>query len=56
MKTKPKYLDIYLGHPISSDNRLISQKMLLKSEFYNPLQVAMAVAYSCLKYGVFITT
>ena len=46
----------YVGHPISSDNCLISQKMLLKSEFYYPLHVAMGVAYSCLKYGVFIIT
>ena len=38
----------YVGHPISSDNGLISQKLLLKSEFYNPLHVAMGVAYSCL--------
>ena len=45
MKTKPKYLDIQLGHPITSDNRLISQKLLLKSEFYYPLHVAMGVAY-----------
>ena len=47
---------IYVGHPISSDNGLISQKLLLKSEFYHLLQVAMGVAYSCLKYGVFIIT
>ena len=45
-----------VGHPISSDNGLISQKLLLKSEFYYPLHVAMGVAYSCLKYGIFITT
>ena len=50
--TKPTYE----GHPISSDNGLISQKLLLKSEFYYPLHVAMDVAYSCLKYGVFIIT
>ena len=47
---------IYVGHPISSDNGLISQKLLLKSEFYYPLYVAMGVAYSCMKYGVFIIT
>ena len=47
---------MYVGHPISSDNDLISQKLLLKSEFYYPLHVAMGVAYSCLKYGVFIIT
>ena len=46
----------YVGHPIRSDNGLISQKLLWKSEFYHPLQVAMGVAYSCLKYGVFIIT
>ena len=47
---------LYEGHPISSDNGLISQKLLLKSELYYPLHVAMDVAYSCLKYGVFIIT
>ena len=46
----------YEGHPVSHDNGLISQKLLLKSEFYDPLHVAMGVAYSCLKLGVFITT
>ena len=46
----------YVGHPISSDNGPISQKLLLKSEFYYPLHVAKDVAYSCLKYGVFIIT
>ena len=44
------------GHPISSDNGLISQKLLLKSEFYYPFHVAMGVAHSCLQYGVFIIT
>ena len=39
-----------MGHPISSDNGLISQKLILKSEFYYPLHVVMGVAYSCLKY------
>ena len=47
---------IYVGHPISSDNGLISQKLLVKPEFYYPLHVAMGVAYSCMKYGVFIIT
>ena len=51
-KTSPPYV----GHPISSDNDPISQKLLLKSEFYYRLHVAMGVAYSCLKYGVFIIT
>ena len=41
-----------MGHPISSDNGLISQKLLLKSKFYYPLHVPVGVAYSCLKYGV----
>ena len=44
----------YVGHPISSDNGLISQKLILKSEFYYPLYVAMGVAYLCLKYEVLI--
>ena len=35
----------YVGHPISSDNGLISQKLSLKSEFYYPLHVAMGIAY-----------
>ena len=41
---------MYEGHPISSDNGLISQKLLFKSESFYPLHVAMNVAYSCLKY------
>ena len=45
-----------MGHPIISDNGLVSQKLLLKSEFYYQLNVAMGVAYSYLKYGVFIKT
>ena len=45
-----------MGHPISSDNGLISEKLSLKSEFYYPLHVEMGVAYLCLKYGVLITT
>ena len=47
---------MYVGHPISSDNGLIPQKLLLKSEFYYPLHAALGVAYPCLKYGVFIIT
>ena len=46
----------YVGHPISSDNDFISQKLFLKSEFYYPLHVAMGIAYSCLKYGGCIPT
>ena len=34
----------YVGHPISSDNGPISQKVLLKSEFYCQLHVAVGVA------------
>ena len=49
-------VSLYVGHPISSDNGLISQKLLVKSEFYYLLHVATGVAYSCIKYGVFITT
>ena len=45
-----------MGHPINSDNGLMSQKQLLKSKFYFQLPVAMGVAYSFFKYGVFITT
>ena len=51
-----KILFVLFYHPISSDNGLISQKLLLESELYYPLHVAMGVAYSCLKYGVYITT
>ena len=39
-----------MGHPISSDNGLISQKLIVKLESYYLFQVAMGVAYSCLKY------
>ena len=37
-------MTMYVGHPISSDNGLISQKLLRKSEFYYSLHVAMGVA------------
>ena len=53
---KSNVYNCYVGHPISSDNGIISQILLLKSELYCPLHVAMGVAYSCLKYGAFITT
>ena len=33
----------YVGHPISSDNGLISQKLFLKSEFFYILHVAMRI-------------
>ena len=47
---------VYEGRPICSDNGLISQKLLLKSEVYYPLHVVMGVTYSCVKCEVFITT
>ena len=40
-----RHMLFYVGHPISSDNGLISQKLLRKSEFYYWLHVAMVVAY-----------
>ena len=43
---------IYVGHPISSDNGLMYQKLLLKSGFYYPLHVTMGVGYSCLKHNL----
>ena len=33
------------GHPISSDNGLISQKLLLKSELYYPLHVCCLLMF-----------
>ena len=39
------YIPMYVGHPISSDNGLISHKLLRKSEFYYSLHVTMGVAY-----------
>ena len=47
---------LYVGHPISSDNGLLSHKLFLKSELYYQLEGTVGIAYSCLKYGVFITT
>ena len=44
------------GQSISSDNRSISQKYLLESELFVRQNMDMGVAYSCLKYDVFITT
>ena len=45
-------------HPksINSDNGSITQKILLESELLTVQNVDMSVAYSCVKYGVFITT
>ena len=41
---------MYGAQSINSDDGSISQKILLESELF----VDMGVAYSCLKYGVFI--
>ena len=46
----------YEGQSINSDNGSISQKLLLESELYMMQNVDMGNAYSCVKYGVFITT
>ena len=43
---------LYEGHPISSDNGLISQELLSRSELFCQLNVAIGIAYLCLKYGV----
>ena len=51
-----RQLCYYVGHQINSDNDLISQKLLLKSEFYYPLHVAICVTYSCLKYVISISS
>ena len=45
---------MYEGQSINSDNLSISQKILLESELFVMQNVDMGVAYSCLKYGVFI--
>ena len=45
----------YEGQSVSSDNGSISQKILLESELFVMQNVDMGVAYSCLKYDVFIT-
>ena len=39
----------YVGHPISSDNGIISLKLLLKSEFYCQLHVAMGAMFEILR-------
>ena len=47
-------MPIYEGHSRISDNESISQKILLESELFVTQNVDLGVAYSCLKYGVFI--
>ena len=44
----------YEGQSLNSDNGSISQN-ILESELFVTQNVDMGVAYSCLKYGVFIT-
>ena len=46
----------YKGQSINSDNGSISQKILSESELFVMHNVEIGVAYSCLKYGVFIMT
>ena len=46
----------YEGQSINSDNGSISQKILLQSELFMMKNVDMGNAYSCVKYGVFIST
>ena len=47
---------MFEGQSINSDNESISQKILLESELFMMQTVDMGNAYSCVKYGVFITT
>ena len=47
---------IYEGQSINSDSGSISQKILSESESFVMQNVEKGEAYSCLKYGVFITT
>ena len=47
---------IYEGQSINSDNGPMSQKVLLESEIFVTHNMDIGVAYSYLKYGVFITT
>ena len=57
MCCKPKWHDIqYEGQSINSDNGFISQTILLESEVFVTQNVDIGAAYSCLIYGVFITT
>ena len=46
----------YEGQSINNDNGSISQKILLELELLSMQNVDMGVAYSCVKYDVFITT
>ena len=45
---------LYEGQSINSDHGPISKTVLLESELFLTQNVDMGVAYSCLKYGVFI--
>ena len=45
-------LNMHVGLSISSDNGLISQKLLLKSKLYYPLHVAMGVDDCKILYNV----
>ena len=45
----------YEGQSINTDNGSISQKILLESKLSITQNVDMGVAYSCLKYGIYIT-
>ena len=44
----------YEGQSVNSDNGSISQEILVESELFVTQNVDMGVAYSCLKYGIFI--
>ena len=44
-------LRYYEGHPISSDIGLIPPNLCIKSEYVCIPNVAMNVAYWCVKYG-----
>ena len=46
----------YEGHSRISDKESISEKILIESELLVTENMDIGVAYSCLKYGVFITT
>ena len=45
---------MYEGQSINSDDGSISQKILLESKLFVKRKMWTCVAYSCLKYGVFI--
>ena len=49
-------LSLYERQSINSDNGPVSQKILLESEIFVTQNVDIGVAYSCLNFGVFIST